>query len=180
MAKLVEHFPRNYRNSNTVLDFTYPLDLEYQTLIYKIEEMKKQFSVDTATYSLSQYEEEYGLPINPAGITIDERRSRIKAKMRSIGTVTKELIETVVESWSNADVEIIEDSNNFKVIVKFINKIGIPSNMQDVYNTVNEIKPAHLVFEYQFKYRRHEELRNRTHQSLRPFTHQEINERGSL
>jgi hypothetical protein len=78
------------------------------------------------------------------------RRERIKAKIRGIGTVTKQMITDTAASYSNGVVEVIEypSANSFKI--KFVGTRGIPPNMGDLTLTIEEIKPAHLtyVFEY--------------------------------
>ena len=49
-------------------------------------------------------------------------------------------------------VEVIDDNANYRFIIKFIGILGIPGNMADLTITIEEIKPAHLsyVFEYTF------------------------------
>lgn len=152
MAELFEHLPRYYKDSVYLKDISGAIDKEDQRFLNSISELKLQFIVNTSTYALEKYEEEYNLPINPGGLTIEGRRSRIMAKMRSAGTVTKQLIKTVVESWSGGEVEIIEDFNNYTFEIKFVSDIGIPSNIEDVYKSIEEIKPAHLGVTYTFKY----------------------------
>jgi PKD repeat protein len=140
-----------------------------------IRETQMQFYVDSATTSLPTYENEYGLQQNPS-LPDSQRRSRIKAKMRSAGTSTKAMIQNTIEAWSNADIEIYEDYGNYQIQVTFTNAIGIPPNMTDVYAAVREIIPAHLGIVYIFKYRRHEELKPFTHAQLAVFTHDTIRE----
>lgn len=176
MARIKQHMPVYYRGSKVVEDLTHPIDLENTISLQKIQEMIDQFIVSTATTALSRYEEQYGLEVNPQGITTDERRSRIKAKMRSVGPVNAVMIQNVVSAWTNADVEIIEDFANYKITIKFVNVIGIPTKIDDVYKAISEIIPAHIKVEYQFKYRRYEELTGYTHQQLNAYTHTEIRE----
>lgn len=152
MAKLVEYMPIAYRSSNVAKDITYPMDLENDATDALIAEYVNQFVVSTATFSLSRYEEQYGLDVDPRGITLDERRSRIKAKMRSVGAVNSAMLQNVVNAWTNADIEVVEDYANYTVTIKFVSIVGIPSNMQDVYDAIDRIKPSHLIFKYEFKY----------------------------
>ena len=181
MAIIKQHMPKYYKNSTVVDNLTTPIDLENENTIKLINETIDQFYVSTATEkTLNRYEENYGLPINPSGLTLDERRSRIKAKMRMYGVVNKEMIQSVVNAWSNADVEITEDYSNYTVIIEFVNSIGIPSNMDNVYEAVNEIIPAHLIVIYIFKYRQHVDLKPYTHQYLGQYTHEQIRSEGVI
>jgi len=117
------------------------------------------------------------------------------ARMRGFGTCTKAMVKKVADSWTNGDVEIVEflthyelnkkytheqmkqfthaklSLNDYEFKIVFNNEIGIPPNMQDVYNAIEEIKPAHLNVRYEFKFRRHQELVNKTHEQLSGFTH---------
>lgn len=177
MADLIEHMPKYYENSDTVKQIIFPIDRENLLMEDKIDSTVKEFVVSSASaYQLWRYEEEYGLPIDPQGLTLEERRSRVRAKMRMVGAVNKEMLKNVVSAWSNADVEIIEDYGNYTVIIEFVNQIGIPTNIADVYNAVNEIIPAHLIVAYIFKFRQHQELRGFTHQQLSVYTHGTIRE----
>lgn len=176
MAKIIEHMPMYMRPSKVAKNITHPIDIENASTDDLIAEMVAQFIVSTATYTLPRWEEQYGLDVNPQGITIDERRSRIKAKMRSVGVVNKAMIQNVVNAWTNADIEVIEQFDQYKVVIKFVNQIGIPTNIQDVYNAIDEIIPAHIQVAYEFKYRRYEELESKTHAQLSAFTHQTIRE----
>lgn len=149
---LIEHFPRYYKESEIAKELTYPIDLENLRLSVAVEQTKKEFVVDTAIETLPKFEEEFGLPINPTGVTLEERRSRIKAKMRTAGTTTKELVKTVVSSWAYGNVEVIEDSSNYSIKIEFVDEEAIPPNLQYIKQIISEIIPAHLGVEYIFKY----------------------------
>lgn len=176
---LIEHTPRYYRNSTIANDILHPIDLENERLILAVDTTKKEFVVDTAVHTLSQYELEYGLPINP-NVSIEERQSRIKARMRSTGTTTKELIKSIVDSWTNGNVDIIEDYANYRITIEFNSVIGIPLNIQDVKNAINEIIPAHLEVLYKFKYNTWQEVSVKTWGELEAYTWQEVLEKGVI
>lgn len=148
---LIEHLPFYYKESSIVKDLFKPIDLENERLIATVETTKNEFVVNTAVYTLSKYEEEYGLPINP-NVSIEERRSRIIARMRSTGTTTKELVKTIAMSWSNGEVDVIEYSSQYKIEIQFVGTIGIPANIDYLKQSIYEIIPVHLEVEYTFKY----------------------------
>ena len=173
MAQLIEHMPRHYINATSIKDITSPIDLENEYQGNLVLEITNQFIVKTATYTLDRYEQQYGLAINP-NISIEERRSRIKAKMRSIGAVTESMLRNLISAWTNASVDIIVDYVNFTVTIKFTSGIGIPTAIQDVFNALNAVLPAHLILIFVFKYRRYEELTGMTNQQLSAFTHEAI------
>lgn len=173
---LLYNLPIYYFQSNIAKSIFKSFDKELDRYSLSNSELKNQFFVTKATYALRYYEEELGLSIEPQGLTIEERRSRVLAKLRSVGTTTVEMVKNVVSSWTNSEVEIIENYKDYCFEVKFIDKLGVPSNMQDVYNAVEEIKPAHLCVKYIFRYRTHAELKPYTHEQLKSYTHEEIRE----
>lgn len=206
MAKLIEHMPREYKNAMTIKGITHPLDLENENQENLTIETVNQFNVNTSTYALARYEGQYGLSINP-NITTDERRSRIKAKMRSIGVVNEEMIKNIVKSWTNSNVEVVYlpnykkmsnytnlelsaftnlelayfnygkvfvASEEFEYRIIFNDKVGTPSNMQDVYDALNEIKPAHLIFSFEFKYNKWIDVSVKTWQELEAYTWKQV------
>ncbi|MGE5627838.1 MAG: putative phage tail protein [Solirubrobacterales bacterium] len=116
-----------------------------------IQDLINQCFIDTATWSLDIWEEEYGLK-TIAGYNTDYRRTRVKARMRGQGTCTKALIENVAESFSNGEVDVIEDNANSQFIVKFIGVMGIPPNMDDLQAALEDIKPAHLAYAFEYTY----------------------------
>ncbi|MDF2570491.1 MAG: hypothetical protein K0R55_2095 [Sporomusa sp.] len=105
--------------------------------------------VNTAATLLSRYEKIYGLAVDVS--KSDEfRRERIRAKIRGIGTVTKQMIIDTAASYSNGEVEVIEDPENYSFKIKFVGTMGIPANMADLTLTIEEIKPAHLAFSFEY------------------------------
>jgi hypothetical protein len=62
------------------------------------------------------------------------------------------MIVDVSSSYSNGEVEVIEDNSNYSFKIKFIGTKGIPGNMADLSVTINEIKPAHLAFTFEYIY----------------------------
>ncbi|WP_411680489.1 YmfQ family protein [Clostridium thailandense] len=126
-----------------------------------IKDLVDQCFVDTATWGLKFWEEFLGITVDENKV-VDYRRSTIKAKLRGTGTITVRLIKNVAESFSNGEVEITENIQPFTFEVKFIGSRGIPPNLDDLKNAINEIKPAHLSVQYKFTYTVWKEVKNLT------------------
>lgn len=105
----------------------------------------------TSSKLLSRYEGLYGIEVDVTKSDVF-RRERILAKIRGIGTVTKQMIIDTAAAYSNGAVDVIEDPVNYHFTVKFVGTYGIPANMDGLTKTIDEIKPAHLsyTFEYVF------------------------------
>jgi uncharacterized protein YmfQ (DUF2313 family) len=122
---------------------------ELGSLLYYSKDLLNQFFIDTATWGLIYWEDEYGIETN-LDMSYEDRRTILKAKKRGQGTTTKEMIKNVAESFSGGEVNIIEDNSNYSFIVQFIGIKGIPKNMQAFKDMLEDVKPAHL--EYSFRY----------------------------
>ena len=96
-------------------------------------------------------EEEYGIKTN-LNISLEERREIIMAKKRGQGTCTREMIKNVCEAFSGGEVNVIENSGPYKFTIQFVGVKGIPKNMPGLINTINEIKPAHLIYDFKYTY----------------------------
>lgn len=146
--KLLDYLPDYYKGIKEMEALTDIEDSEVINLKSKIQDMLNQKFVDSATWGLEWWEEELGLSTNPES-EWDERRSKIKGKLRGTGKVGADLIKEVADSWTHGDVEVTFDG---AVNIKFNSVFGIPSNMKDVKDAVNKIKPCHLSVVYFYAY----------------------------
>ena len=105
----------------------------------------------TASELLARYEQLLGLEVDVSKPD-DFRQERIRAKISGVGTTTKEMVKNVASSYSNGEVEVIEDAAHYRFVIRFVGILGIPGNMADLKLTIEEIKPAHLVVEYEYIY----------------------------
>lgn len=136
-----------------------------------VKDLKKQLRVDTATWALEIYERAAGLVVDTTK-PLSERRSRIKAKLRGVGKVDSELIKLVVSSWTGGIIDV--DFSDSVITLKFIDPVGIPENMIDVYLAVDEIKPAHLAVIYEFIYNIWANVAQLTWGELEQYTWEEV------
>lgn len=127
----------------------------------------------TARRMLTRYEQLLGLDVD---VTQSDtyRRERIIAKMAGSGTSTKEMIRSVAANYSNGEVEIIEDNANYKFVVRFVGQLGVPGNMDNLKLTIEEIKPAHLVVEYEYIYNTWSDVSGLTWEQASSYTWEEI------
>lgn len=150
-VNLLEHLPSFYANSNYVKNIMESDSREVEFLLYAIDDLKKQFYVNTATWGLEFYERDLGLKVD-INKPYRERRDLIKSKLRGQGTTTIQMIKDTAKAFTNVEVDVIEIPSEYKFIVKFIGEKGIPRNLQDFKSMLETIKPAHLVYELQYTY----------------------------
>lgn len=84
------------------------------------------------------------------------------SKLRGAGTTTAEMIEQVVASFANSDCEVIEHPEDYRFDIKFVGTIGIPPNMDDVRAAIEEIKPAHLAYQFIYLFRTWGDIKDQT------------------
>lgn len=151
MSDLMELLPSYYQENDTMHELQGILSNDINTLANNFKKTIEQCFVETATSLLSRYEKIYGLNIDVSKSNAF-RRERIKAKIRGIGTVTKQMIIDTAASFSNGEVEVFEDHDNYSFKIKFIGTRGIPANITDLILTIEEIKPAHLSFTFEYTF----------------------------
>lgn len=149
--ELMDLLPHYYEENETMKELQDIIGIEVEKAIVSKNITVNQGFIETATILLSRWERIFGLEVDVSKNN-EFRRERIKAKIRGQGTTTKQMITDVASSFSNGEVEVIEDFPNYKFKIKFVGVKGIPANLTDLTITINEIKPAHLSFEYEFTF----------------------------
>ena len=138
--------------------------IKYSTL-----DLLDQCFVQTATWGLYLWERELGLVTNYQ-LSYEQRRKVILAKLRGQETTTVEVIRKTAVSLTGCDAEVIEYPSNYCLVIKFTGMYGIPPNVQQFRDALEEIKPAHLGFSFQYRYVIWDELRPYIWDELRKFT----------
>ena len=168
---LINKLPSFYDN-----DITKPIQdsftVEADLINDEVENTLNQFFVDSATYGLNYWEKMLGISKN--NNDIQTRRENIKAKMRSRGTTSIEVIKNICEAYSYGEVEIIVNHADYSFEINFIGSIGVPKAFAELDKTIEEIKPCHLAHSYKFNYNTHNILSQYTHEELANYTHEEV------
>lgn len=148
---LSKYVPQFIYNERTLHKIYKSQEEQLAVALWQSNDLLNQGFIDTATWSLSDLEEEYGIKTN-LNISYEERREVLKAKKRGQGTCTIEMIKNVCEAFSGGEVNVIENSGPYKFTIQFVGVKGIPRNMHLLINTINEIKPAHLIYDFKYTY----------------------------
>lgn len=124
---------------------------ELGLLALRNKEILEQFFIETATWGLVYWEEQYGIATD-LNKSYEDRREVIKAKIRGSGTATKEMIKNTAEAFSGGEVNIIEHPENYSFTVQFVGVLGIPKNLEAFKEMLETIKPAHLGYDFKYTY----------------------------
>ncbi len=172
---LLDLLPEYYSKSPQVAEIQGGLNCSVEALEEARIDLYNQVFVDTATWGLSAWEE--ALKINTdISKSYEFRRERIKAKLRGAGSTTKSMMKQMAAAYSNGEVEVIEDNSNYGFVIKFVGTIGIPANMPDLIQAIEEIKPAHLSYTFEYIFNTLSKLTQFTHARLSQYTHAQLRE----
>lgn len=124
------------------------------------EGIVKQFFIETSTWGLVYWENQYGIATD-LNKTYEGRREVIKAKIMGSGTATKGMIKNTAEAFSGGEVNIIEFPENYSFTVQFVGVLGIPQNLEAFKEILETIKPAHLGYDFKYTYTVWDFLKNK-------------------
>jgi len=110
-----------------------------------VEDFKNQTLPQTATWSLSLWEQSMGLPVNESE-SVEQRRQNIIEKRRRRNAMNPARIEEIISAMTGADVRMDEyyDKNRFAIYIS-----SIPSLVDElsVRKKLKLIKQSHKVFD---------------------------------
>lgn len=150
-GNMLRYMPDYYQPSQVIRAAFKAATAELRRLEFDADTVRDSMFLGSVVENIARWEADLGITTNKTK-PYDFRREKVRAKLRALGTTTKAMIKTVAAAFSNGDVEVIEDNANYSFKVKFTGVKGIPENMTDLTEILEEIKPAHLAFEYSYTY----------------------------
>ncbi len=149
---LMRYLPHYYVSSTIMKAIQDAYAEELGQVYYFLNDFLKQFlTPTTATWGLAFWEQELGLKTDISK-SYEERREIIMARLRGIGTVGKNVLISAASAFSGGDVDVIEYPAEHRFVVKFIGTLGVPKNMASFIDMVEDMKPAHLAYEFEYTY----------------------------
>lgn len=148
---LMWYLPDYYKDVREMEKLQETIGIEIGGLKVGTIDVLDQAFVETATVSLGRWEAELGLNIDSSK-SYATRREMIKAKLRGNGTTTPEMIQRTASAFSGGVVEVKEVPDKYRFEIHFVSTLGIPPNMAGLIQIIEEIKPAHLAYEFVFSY----------------------------
>lgn len=142
-------------------------------LLHVLEDIINQCFISTATWGLARWEKLFKIDTNLL-LTYEQRRELLFAKLRGQGTTTVEMIKDTAEAFSGIEVEVIEDAPHYRFTVRFVGKKGIPQNMQGFITMLETIKPAHLAYDFEYRFTTWNEALNYTWEDVGQYTWEEF------
>ncbi|WP_164510450.1 putative phage tail protein [Agathobaculum sp. Marseille-P7918] len=149
--KLTDLLPERYLNSPEVGAAAGILWVLGEVFRARALDWLTQLCIDTATWGIVYWEREYGVTPQ-ATDTLDDRRSRVKAKLRAPQTVTAAMLENLTDSYINGQSIVTELPRQHKVQIQFNGDYGVPANLESLTAALLEVLPSHVVYEYLYRY----------------------------
>lgn len=139
-----------YRNDDFINDFTEALRIVFQRLIDFCDAVKDNHFFDKLDENGLIWWEVRLKIVPSATQTLDDRRATVQAKYLSNGHNEIKLIQKICDSWKNGEIEA--DFVNGKIQIQFVGSFGIPSDLDSLKESIEEIKPAHLPIAWLYRY----------------------------
>lgn len=124
-------------------------DLEKQSNIStdQIDDLLKQFFVETATWSLYLWENKYGIAVDESKPLAD-RRAAVRDKMTAAGNTTAEMVCQLAMALIGYEARVVVNSADYSFSLEFLGEEPplADIDVSQVQKIVEQIKPAHLQF----------------------------------
>lgn len=137
------------------------------------------FIVDSSEETISRWEK--FMKLKPMeNYTLKDRIERVIYTIQAKGIFTPSFLKEQAKIFTNGEIDITENFNDYHFIISFTSVIGIPPNMDNFKEMVDLNKPAHLTYEIRIRYRTWGELSPYKWEELEPFTWDEIYQKAEI
>ena len=143
MRHFIDRYPRFFAASPEFRDIQQALEAELASLWAARDGAAEQLCLETASWGLSCWEQTLGLAADRQA-DLEGRRSRVRAKLRSVGVTTVETVRSVAESFFPGGVRVVEEADKFRVEIRLSWKGEAPADPKQLAAALREIMPAHL------------------------------------
>lgn len=140
------YLPNFLTNDPAFAETQRTLSWEHEQYRLKIIDFAKQFHPQTATWGLSSWEEELGLPVDLSA-DLELRRAKVLAKLLGASPMTVENTNKLVNLFTNDGKAYVDELPEDGVI-----KVIIPSktaHIDAMRDSLDEMLPAHLAYDFQ-------------------------------
>lgn len=151
--KLADLLPERYLSSPEVAAAAGVIWVLGETFRARVLDWLEQLCIDTATWGIVYWEREYGVQMQITD-TLDDRRGRVKAKMRAPQTTTRAMLANVAAAYAAGAVSSVEEfPREHRVQFQFVSSGAFPTALDAMTASLYEVIPAHVAFDYRFCYR---------------------------
>lgn len=146
---MLNYLPPHWRGSRVFEQVMGTEGAEFDSVLAALNDIQAQLDIDKSTWGLVIYEKELGLQTDISK-PLPDRQAVVKSRMRGTGKADAALIKAVADAYTNGGVEVTLRDGVIRI--RFSNVLGAPPNMTDLTNSIEELRPAHLPFEFEYLY----------------------------
>jgi len=145
---MIDGLPSYYRKSQVVKDLYNAIQSALEKFEGDMDTKASNLFVLTAS-DLSLHEKNVGLTSN-SSIHEETRRAQVLARLQGYNLLTVLELKSLIKLYDKMGCSINEDFENYTVTIIFDGHKGIPYNFEQIKVAIDEVKPAHLNFKYEF------------------------------
>ena len=144
--KLADLLPERYFNSPEVAAAAGVIWVLGEVFRARVLDWLEQLTIETATWGIVHWEREYG--VRPLVTdSLDDRRGRVKAKMRAPQTTTRAMLANVAAAYAAGAVSSVEEfPREHRVQFQFVSSGAFPTALDAMTESLREVIPAHIAF----------------------------------
>lgn len=141
---VLKYLPRFLSKEPTFKDAEDTLSTEHENLRVKLADLARQFFIETATWSMRDWEEFVGVK---SASDLEGRRLRVKAKLLGGDVMTVANTNKLIRSFTAGERSYADESRGANVL-----KIVLRDRVlywRELYDSIMELMPAHLWIEFE-------------------------------
>lgn len=143
---MIELLPYYYQKSDAVKELYDAVRRGLQLAENELSRQDKNLFI-TTTDEFMLHERDVGL--TSISSDNDTLRGRVVARLQGERIMTLDALKDIVKAYEKTGCVIREDYSKYTVVVIFYYRVGFPEGLEELKKTIEELKPAHLQFEYQ-------------------------------
>ena len=151
---LLKYLPPFLGKDPTFRDVEDTLSREHENLRVKLADLAAQFFIETATWSIGDWENFVG--VTKLSDDLEARRARVKAKLLGGEVMTVENVNKLIRTFTDGELSHIEETdlpNQIRVIL-----LDRVLYWQELIESLAELLPAHLTVRLARPYESHIDL----------------------
>lgn len=132
-----------YGNAYTFLWILQSICVVLDDVMELPEELKKQVTPQTATWTLDFWEKEYGVATDPSK-SIEQRQQSLTKIIKANARNNPKTLEDLIQAITGYETEILENISKNKFRIKVY---GYVEDVSGIIKIIEKRKPAHLIYD---------------------------------
>ena len=145
---MIKNLPGYYRKSKVVNELYKAISALLDKISADIDTEGLRLFI-TTTDEFEKHEKDVGL--SPIVADNETKRARVLARIQGNNALTVSELQELISLYDKTGSTITEDFPSYTVTVLFSGRTGVPYNLEQIKAAIEEVKPAHIAFQYAFR-----------------------------